>query len=327
MKTITTSLNVEGIDFKLTFNNGEFFFDDKFKEFVNKEFKTFIFNNQSLNNIFSFNYDFISRSFIGKNIAFELQANVIQSQKLPNKKGFIYLVTDGDFTKIGGTTYNVKKRLLELQTGNAKKLSILGYYKCEYLNITEKLIHNKYKDKNELNEWFRLDIKDCESILQDKFIFTTSENIKILSHASIINIICEQITILRDYNYFRIKQNKRLLNKYSLDKVFFKILSSEKIKKIKNNIVEKYIGQRYSIDFLKQQISISNTVTKNYDEILSISNWINLLNKDLYNYINLHNIEYNDDKEMWVFSDNFEQPLKFNNGTSYIVNIRDIPSI
>ena len=26
MKTITTSLNVEGIEFKLTFNNGEFFF-------------------------------------------------------------------------------------------------------------------------------------------------------------------------------------------------------------------------------------------------------------------------------------------------------------
>lgn len=327
MKKIISSLHIEGVNFNLSFANGNFFFDDKFKEFISKDFKTSIFNNQEILKMFSYDYDFITKSYNNNNIAFELQQKIIESQKIPNKKGFIYLITDGIFTKIGGTTYDVKKRLLELQTGNAKKLSILGYYKCEYLNITEKLIHNEYQNKNKLNEWFKLNYRDCESILKNKFTFTVSENIKILSHISMINIIYEQIKILKDYNDFKIKKYKRSLNKFTIDKSFIKILSSEKIKKIKSNTIEKYIKQRYSIDYLKEQVAISNIRAKNYEEILNISNWIDLLNKDLLNYIDLNNIEYNDDEEIWVYSDNFEQPLKYNDGTSYSFKISDIPNI
>lgn len=327
MKKIVSSLFIEGISFNLTFSDGSFFFDDKFKEFASNKFKTDVFNNEQIAKIFSFNYDFITKSYNKKNIAFELQEKIIESQKLTNKKGFIYLITDGTFTKIGGTSYDVKKRLLELQTGNAKKLNILGYYKCEYLNITEKLIHNDYKDKNELNEWFRLDIKDCESILKNKFTFTISEDIKTLSPISIINIICDQIQMLRDYNNFRIKKNKRLLNKYRLDRSFIKILSNEKIKNFKENNIEKYIRQRYSVDYLKEQLLISNTASKNYEEILSISSWIDLLNKDLLDFINCNNIEYNDDEDIWVSSDNLEKPLKYNNGIPYTIKNSDIPNL
>ena len=39
MKTITTSLNVEGIDFKLTFNNGEFFLMINLKNLLIKNLK------------------------------------------------------------------------------------------------------------------------------------------------------------------------------------------------------------------------------------------------------------------------------------------------
>lgn len=327
MEKIVSSLLIEGISFNLTFSDGNFFFDDKFKEFSSNQFKTDIFNNEEIVKMFSFNYDFITKSYNKKNIAFELQEQIIESQKLPNKKGFIYLITDGVFTKIGGTSYDVKKRLLELQTGNAKKLNILGYYKCEYLNITEKLIHNEYKDKNELNEWFRLDIKDYESILKNKFTFTISEDIKTLSHISVINIICEQIRILRDYSDYKYKKYKRLTNKYKIDKILLKIISSEQIKKFKDTTVKKYLSKRYTYDNFEQIINNHKKLVKENDELLNINSWIQMLNKDLYDYINLNNIEYNDDEEIWVYSDDFEQPLKYNNGVPYTFKNSDITDL
>lgn len=327
MKSIITNVCVENLDFNLCFKNGNFFFDDNFKEFIKKEFETQIFNSQIVADLFSFNYDFFVKNYDNKNIAFDLQEKIIESQKLPNKKGFIYLVSDGEFTKIGGTSYDVKKRLLELQTGNAKKLKIIGSYKCNYLNITEKLIHNDFKDKKILNEWFKLDDIDCKKILNDKFAFTINEQIKTLSHISIILIIRTQIELLRDYNNIKIKKTNRMLSKYTIDKNFIKFIASDKIKKYNQITIEKYIKSRYSFDFIKSQHILLKEIYKHQDEIIKIQNWIEFLNKDLINYLDENSLEYNDDEDIWVNSDDFENPLKYNNGIPYTCKMSEIPSI
>ena len=67
-----------------------------------------------------------------------------------------YLVTDGEFVKIG--TFSAGKldsRLPTLQTGNPRKLKVLA---TSASNI-ERLCHYEFEDLNVLNEWFKFDLK------------------------------------------------------------------------------------------------------------------------------------------------------------------------
>ena len=89
--------------------------------------------------------------------------------KTSDKKGSIYLITDGKYTKIGATSYNVKKRLNELQTGNAKELNIIYEYKVKNKLSTEKFLHEKFKEKQVLGEWFNLKYEDIQYIIKNKF--------------------------------------------------------------------------------------------------------------------------------------------------------------
>ena len=116
-------------------------------------------------------------------------------------------------------------------------------------------------------------------------------------------------------------------SKYEIDKILLKIISSEQIKKFKDTTVEKYLSKRYTYDYFEQRINNHKKLVKENDELLNINSWIQMLNKDLYDYINLNNIEYNDDEEIWVYSDDFEQPLKYNNGVPYTFKNSDIPDL
>jgi hypothetical protein len=64
--------------------------------------------------------------------------------------------------KIGYTKSNNTKRnrVINLQTGNDGKLTIIDEYHTSYGISLEKALHNFYKPKNIRNEWFELDIKD-----------------------------------------------------------------------------------------------------------------------------------------------------------------------
>lgn len=70
-------------------------------------------------------------------------------------QGYVYGITDGEYVKIGYSV-NPPKRVAELQTGNARTLSLLG--------TIERAMHAKYQKINVLQEWFELD-----SALLDEF--------------------------------------------------------------------------------------------------------------------------------------------------------------
>lgn len=76
--------------------------------------------------------------------------------------GFVYLICDPetDRFKIGVTRENIKERIKKLQTGNSTELFISSYYECEYPFRLEKMLHNKFNNKKELNEWFNLESED-----------------------------------------------------------------------------------------------------------------------------------------------------------------------
>lgn len=71
--------------------------------------------------------------------------------------GYVYLIedTNNNIYKIG-VTKNLKKRLQNLQTGNSNQISIKYTYKTEYPFRIEQMLHNKFNEYKELNEWYNL---------------------------------------------------------------------------------------------------------------------------------------------------------------------------
>jgi hypothetical protein len=96
-------------------------------------------------------------------------------------KGYIYLVSDGENTKIGATTYNPTKRLNELQAGNAKKLTLVGSYQVERRIATEALLHEIYADKIIRGEWFKLSGQDIVDILNKRMQSSVNNDYRVLT--------------------------------------------------------------------------------------------------------------------------------------------------
>jgi hypothetical protein len=94
---------------------------------------------------------------------------------------YIYLILDpfSRLVKIG-TTKNVNKRLLSIKTANP--FAELFFYTTEY---TESFLHEKFKDKRIIGEWFELDKYDLYSITKSYSVipkrmhyFNTKSDIK-----------------------------------------------------------------------------------------------------------------------------------------------------
>lgn len=83
--------------------------------------------------------------------------------KIKNKvKSFVYLFCDPNqnLYKIGVTKNLYSKRMKQLQTGNGTELHLVSYYETIYPFRIEKFLHNKFANKREHGEWFKLDIED-----------------------------------------------------------------------------------------------------------------------------------------------------------------------
>lgn len=93
------------------------------------------------------------------------------------RQGYVYLLCDGDKFKIGMTRQsNIMNRVKELQTGNPNEIWIHSYFKTEYPNKIEKMMHARHASSNIKNEWFEMNISEvlnfknecqkCEDILK-----------------------------------------------------------------------------------------------------------------------------------------------------------------
>lgn len=78
-------------------------------------------------------------------------------------EGNIYLITDGEFFKIGRTKHSAQKRLKELQTGNPLELRLLCEIPVFNPSKVESTLHRRFSYCKEHNEWFCLTQKDVSS--------------------------------------------------------------------------------------------------------------------------------------------------------------------
>ena len=134
-------------------------------------------------------------------------------------KGFIYLVSDGENTKIGATTYNPIKRLNELQVGNAKKLMLIGSYAVERRIATESLLHDKYSKKNIRGEWFGLSGYDIIEIINNRMQSSTNNKYQVLTSRNAQRIEDSLGTVYSDL--YDLKIRLRLSRFINVNHLFF----------------------------------------------------------------------------------------------------------
>ena len=81
--------------------------------------------------------------------------------------GYVYLigeVGDEGRYKIGSTrAKDVNTRLKQLQTGNSAELYIKESYETDYPFKLEKMLHNHFKSRSLIGEWFELSESDVET--------------------------------------------------------------------------------------------------------------------------------------------------------------------
>ena len=83
---------------------------------------------------------------------------------------FVYIISDGEFFKIGATG-DVKSRLLALRTANARKLvlaSSVPFDTSEEAYRREKQLHECFGVKRARGEWFQIDMNDIVRALSDR---------------------------------------------------------------------------------------------------------------------------------------------------------------
>ena len=124
----------------------------------------------SVTQILTYNLDSMGREKSLKTLSLTKKQVGLAKIRLdnPTKKyksaNLLYLISDGEFTKIGVTTDTTFNRLKTLQTANARKLY------CEFSIIVdnatkiERDLHKRYKSKRLMGEWFNLSKRDIKNI-------------------------------------------------------------------------------------------------------------------------------------------------------------------
>ncbi len=95
--------------------------------------------------------------------------------------GYVYLLYDGEYYKIGITKGDIKKRIKTLQTGSPKPIRLINSYKTKNYRKMESWFHRLYKDDRVEGEWFYLNDDQVnnftnEAIKIDKNINSLTNN-------------------------------------------------------------------------------------------------------------------------------------------------------
>ena len=96
--------------------------------------------------------------------------------------GYVYLIFDGIYYKIGHTDRNPKLRLQEAQIYNSSELILVFQYKTIEYKKLEHFLHRRFHSKHIRGEWFNLTLEDVNSF--DATCKLTENNIRVLSEST-----------------------------------------------------------------------------------------------------------------------------------------------
>lgn len=78
--------------------------------------------------------------------------------------GYVYLVSCGEFTKIGRAV-NVKARLASIQNASPHECGLLFSAHTGAPDLLEGMLHRQFKHLRHRGEWFRLSLEDVEAAI------------------------------------------------------------------------------------------------------------------------------------------------------------------
>jgi len=78
----------------------------------------------------------------------------------------VYLIRGNDGKYKIGMAKNPKKRIFQLQTGNADTLKLIAEYKSENANRIERALHHQYSYSRSIGEWFDLSVADESNFIK-----------------------------------------------------------------------------------------------------------------------------------------------------------------
>jgi predicted GIY-YIG superfamily endonuclease len=95
----------------------------------------------------------------------------------------VYLIRGNDGKYKIGIAKDPKKRVFQLQTGNADKLKLIAEYKSENASRIESALHYQYSYVRNIGEWFDLSIaeeanfiKSCQKLEEGIITLKQTEN-------------------------------------------------------------------------------------------------------------------------------------------------------
>lgn len=88
---------------------------------------------------------------------------------------FLYIIRSGDTNKYKiGISKDPKQRLEALQTGNGETLEIVHTFPTRYDYKLEAGLHNSYKSKKTIGEWFEFSEKELSEVKNRCVILETT---------------------------------------------------------------------------------------------------------------------------------------------------------
>lgn len=90
--------------------------------------------------------------------------------------GYVYLLSNGDYYKIGITKGCIEKRIKALQTGNPNEITLINSYQTNNYRKVESWFHRHYKLKRLEGEWFALEQDDIDNFITEAVKFDNNIN-------------------------------------------------------------------------------------------------------------------------------------------------------
>lgn len=94
---------------------------------------------------------------------YDLRMNIPTGLRRP-QRGYVYLITDGDLSKIGITTRGVRERLRQLEQEHRRSLQVVWAVYSDDATGLEARLHRAFDGQRVTGEWFRLSEDDVAYI-------------------------------------------------------------------------------------------------------------------------------------------------------------------
>lgn len=219
-----------------------------------------------------------------ENMASRYQELLNESQATKKNQGYVYLISDGEYVKIGCSKGRPAERAKSLQVGNARKLEVLHCYHVGYMRQTEALLHKMHIEHKACGEWFKLTDSIVSDIIQACHKYEPHFEAPEISRLAFAKILSEQMELLHDAREIYMKRAMRSRNK-KMNMMPSKASFEFMLKRSDNDAINRYAFDKYN---LMVNNALVNKTSLNIDRVEEIDKFISFINNEMLDYSDVY---------------------------------------